>query len=292
MRNQTLDQLLDDIIKRFNNSGIHSARLDARLLAARALGWDGGQVLARLDHVPTSRQCRDLEEMVSRREDREPVALILGHSEFWSLDFAVTEDVLIPRPDSETLVEAALAFKSIKVRKISVLDLGTGSGCLLLALLSELPNAKGLGIDISPAALDVAKGNARHLGMEDRACFQVSDWDEDVDGLFNLVISNPPYVSNGDYFSLENEITDFEPKLALMGGSDGMDCYRSLSPAIVRKLAPGGRALIEIGENQAETVGSVLGKSGLRVCTIHQDLAGCPRVIEAELKKISTMMNN
>jgi release factor glutamine methyltransferase len=222
--------------------------------------------------------------MVSRREDREPVALILGHSEFWSLDFAVTEDVLIPRPDSETLVEAALAFTSIQVRKISVLDLGTGSGCLLLALLSELPNAKGLGIDISPAALDVAKGNARHLGMEDRACFQVSDWDANVDGLFNLVISNPPYIANGDYFSLEKEITDFEPKLALMGGSDGLACYRSLSPAIVRKLAPGGCSLIEIGENQAETVESILFKAGLRVCAVHQDLAGYPRVIEAELK--------
>lgn len=285
MSKQTLGQLLGDAIKRLKISGIYSARLDARLLTASALGWDGGQVLARLDHVPTSRQCRDLAKMVSRREDREPVALILGHSEFWSLDFAVTEDVLIPRPDSETLVEAALAFKSIKVRKISVLDLGTGSGCLLLALLSELPKAKGLGVDISPAALDVAKGNALHLGMEDRAGFQVSDWGVDVDGLFNLVISNPPYIANGDYSCLEKDIKDFEPKLALMGGSDGLACYRSLSPAIVRKLAPGGRSLIEIGEDQAETVGSVLGKAGLSVCAVHQDLAGHPRVIEAKLKK-------
>lgn len=284
MRRQTLGQLLDDAIKRLKASGIYSARLDARLLAACALGWDGGQVLAHPNHVPTARQCSELEGMVSRREGREPVALILSRAEFWSLDFTVNKDVLIPRPDSETIVEAALAIEKIKVKEISVLDLGTGSGCLLLALLSELPKAKGLGADISPAALDVAKGNAQYLGMGDRARFQESDWDKDVDGLFNLVISNPPYIAKDDYASLERDITDFEPKLALIGGSDGLACHRSLSVAIVRKLAPGGCALIEIGSDQAETAGLVHSKAGLEVRAIHQDLAGRPRVIEAKLK--------
>jgi release factor glutamine methyltransferase len=281
-----LGWLLEDAVKRFKASGINSAHLDARLLAAQALGWDGGKIIARLDHIPTSSQCKKLEEMVARRVDREPIALILGHREFWGLDFKVTTDVLSPRPDSETLVEAALAIKGINISELSMLDFGTGTGCLLLALLSELPKARGLGVDISLAALDVARGNAKNLGMESRAFFQVSNWDKDVDGLFDLVISNPPYIANNDYFSLEREITAFEPELSLVGGLDGLDCFRSLGPAIVRKLAEGGRALIEIGLDQQEMVGLILEKVGLRVCAIHKDLAGHPRVIEAELNNL------
>jgi release factor glutamine methyltransferase len=278
-----LGRLLDDAIKRFKASGIDTAQLDARLLAAYALDWDGGRVIARLNHVPTSKQCKNFEELVARRAKREPVTLILGHAEFWSLDFKVTADVLSPRPDTETLIEAALAIKDINVGDCSVLDLGTGSGCMLLALLSELPKAKGLGIDISPAALNVAEFNARHLGMNERACFQLSDWDKEVDGLYDLVISNPPYITDNEYIRLEMEVTAYEPKLALVGGEDGLDCYRLLSPAIVRRLTDGGRALIEIGLDQEKMVCLILEKAGLNVCAIHQDLAGYPRVIEAEL---------
>ena len=279
-----LGQRLEDAIKRLEISGIYSARLDVRLLAARALDWNGGQVLARLNYVPTSSQCRELEEMVVRREGHEPVAYILGYAEFWSLDFKVSADVLIPRPDSETLIESALAIKGIKAREMSILDLGTGSGCLLLALLSELPNAKGLGVDISSLAIEVAKSNAQKLGLGGRISFKESDWDIGVDGLFNLIISNPPYISRDDYYSLERDISGFEPRVALIGGSDGLACFRSLSLAIIRKIAPGGCALIEIGADQAETVGLILNEAGLKVCAVHQDLAGRPRVLEAELK--------
>ncbi len=280
-----LGQLLDDATRRFKESGIDSALLDARLLAEQVLGWDGGKVIARLNYIPTSQQCKRFEEMVVRRADREPVALILGHTEFWSLKFKVNADVLLPRPDSETLIEAALSIKGINNKECSILDLGTGSGCLLLALLYELPKAKGLGVDISSVALDVAKGNLQHLGMENRAYLQLADWDKDVEGLYDLVISNPPYISENDYFSLERDITAFEPKLSLFGGQDGLDCYRSLGPAIVRKLTDNGRALIEIGYNQKKKVCLILEKVGLKVRYIHQDLAGHPRVIEAELKK-------
>jgi len=280
-----LGRLLDEAIERFKASGIDTAQLDARILAAKALGWDGGKVIARLNHVPTFQQCKKFEEMVARRADREPVSLILGHTEFWSLDFKVTADVLTPRPDSETLVEAALSIKDIYVKNYSVLDFGTGSGCLLLALLSELPKAKGLGVDISSVAIDVAKYNAQRLGMENRTGFLVSDWDKDVDGLFNLVISNPPYIAENDFLNLEREVTVFEPKLSLLGGHDGLDSYRSLIPAIIRRLADGGRTLIEIGYDQEEMVSLILEKAGLRVCYVHQDLAKHPRVIEAELKK-------
>ena len=281
MSERTLGQLLDNAAKRFNTAGIDSARLDARLLAACAIGWNAGQIMARPDHAPTPEQCRDLEEMVARREAREPVALILGHSEFWSLDFTVARDVLTPRPDSETLVEAALKTAGIKGGASSILDLGTGTGCLLLALLSEWPNARGLGVDVSKAALDVAEGNARRLGLEGRARFQVSDWDAGVEGVFDLVISNPPYIAEDDFSGLEPEITRYEPRLALSGGPDGLACYRALSPAIARRLAPLGRAFIEIGADQAETAGSALNHAGLRACAVHQDLAGRPRVIEA-----------
>ena len=186
-----LSQLLEDAIRRFKASGIHSPHLDARLLAAYVLGWDAGKIIARPGHVLTSSQCNKLEEMVSRRVGREPIALILGYKEFWGLDFRVTTDVLSPRPDSETLVEAALAIKDIDISELSLLDLGTGTGCLLLALLSELPKSKGLGVDISSAALDVAKENAKYLRMESQACFQLSNWDKDIDGLFGFGYIQP-----------------------------------------------------------------------------------------------------
>ena len=281
MSSRTLGQLLDEAAKRFTNVGIDSAPLDARLLVACALGLDAGQVIARPDQALTPEQCRKLEEMVVRREERESVALILGQAKFWSLEFTVTADVLVPRPDSETLVEAALASAGAKDGTYSILDLGTGTGCLVLALLSEWPNARGLGVDVSGAALDVAEANARQLGLQDRARFQVSDWDADVDGRFNLVISNPPYIAEEDFSALEPEVTRFEPRLALSGGSDGLACYRALGPAIVRTLAPNGRAFVEIGADQAETVGKVLGHAGLWVYTVHRDLAGHTRVIEA-----------
>ena len=285
MKNRTLGQLLDDSINRFKAVGIQSARLDARLLIELVLGWNAGQVIGNLDHVPTSSQCNELEAIVLRRLGHEPIALILGYKEFWSLDFFVTKDVLIPRPDSETIVEAVLKNNVIETRNLLILDLGTGTGCLLLSLLSELPKAQGIGVDVSPQAIKVAQKNARNLGINGRSIFQCSDWDSEVEGLFDIVISNPPYISEGDYFKLDREITGFEPKLALLGGADGLSCYRNLSAAIVRKLAFGGRAFIEIASSQLESVGAVLSQEGLEVCEVHKDLAGHFRVIEAELLK-------
>lgn len=276
-----LGETLNATTARLARAGIDSARLDARLLAAHALGWDVAKIVAEKVFFPDAEQRWTLNALMTRREAREPVAFILGHCEFWSLDFTVTPDVLVPRPDSETLVEAALASAGTKDRATSILDFGTGSGCLLLALLSEWPNARGLGVDVSRAALDVAEGNSRRLGLDGRARFQVSDWDADVDGRFDLVISNPPYIAERDLSALEPEITRFEPRLALSGGGDGLACYRALGPAIVRRLAPNGRAFIEIGADQAETAGSVLSQAGLRFSAVHRDLAGHPRVIEA-----------
>ncbi|MBT7941869.1 MAG: peptide chain release factor N(5)-glutamine methyltransferase [Alphaproteobacteria bacterium] len=283
MSAETLAQTLDVVAKRLTAVGIDSARLDARLLAAHALDWDAGQAVARPDHILTPDQARTLEELVVRREAREPMSIILGSVEFWSLDFTVTPDVLAPRPDSETLVEAVLAHVGDKASALSMVDFGTGSGCLLLALLSELPNARGVGVDISDAALKVAQGNAQTLDLENRARFQVSDWDGQVDGRFDLVISNPPYIAGPEFLTLAPEVAQYEPRLALAGGLDGLDCYRALASVLQRRLAPEGCAFLEIGADQAETVSDVLVTAGLVVKTVHSDLAGHSRIIEAAL---------
>ncbi|NQV85217.1 MAG: peptide chain release factor N(5)-glutamine methyltransferase [Rhodospirillales bacterium] len=282
-RAETLGHCLDKAAKRLTAAGIDSARLDARLLAARALGWDAGQVVARPDHTLTPEQGRILDALFGRREAREPMSIILGCVEFWSLDFTVTPDVLAPRPDSETLVEAVLAHVEDKDSTPTIVDFGTGSGCLLLALLHELSNARGVGVDISEAAIAVAEGNAQRLHLDGRARFQVSDWDAQVEGQFDLVIANPPYIAESDFLDIAPEVARFEPRLALSGGMDGLDCYRALAPALNRRLASQGRAFVEIGADQAETVADVLGNAGLVVKTVHQDLAGRSRVIEAGL---------
>ncbi|HJO75319.1 MAG TPA: peptide chain release factor N(5)-glutamine methyltransferase [Rhodospirillales bacterium] len=270
-------------------AGIESARLDARLLASLALGWEQGRVLSHPEHSLSPEQHQALDTLVARREAREPMAAITGQCEFWSLDFTVTKDVLVPRPDSETLVEAALAFltNSGKDRdaELEIIDFGTGTGCLLLALLSELPRARGLGVDLSEAALDVAAGNAGRLNLDGRARFQRSDWDGDVDavegGRFDLAVANPPYIADPEFDGLEPEIARYEPRLALSGGADGLDCYQKLAPGLSRLLKPEGRTYLEIGATQADAVSRILRRHELETVCIHKDLSGLPRVIEA-----------
>ena len=298
----SLGELLNAFAARLARAGIESARLDARLLSAHALGWDAAKIVAAKDFLPDAEQRRTLDALIDRREAREPVAVIIGRCEFWSLDFAVNADVLIPRPDSEILVEAALAAAEDKANDggengdkegdgvLGILDLGTGSGCLLLALLSELPLASGLGVDISEAALSVAASNAKNLGLDGRAEFELSDWGANVtrgisggiSGRFDIVVANPPYIADGEFATLEPEVARFEPRLALSGGADGLDCYRRLAPRLGPLLAPRGRAFVEIGATQADAVAALIEARDLRVCRVHKDLAGRPRAIEAE----------
>lgn len=270
---------------RLAEAGIASARLDARLLAARAFGVDAARLLAYPEWRPAPAMRRRFETLVERRAAREPVALILGRREFWGLDFQVTAATLVPRPETETVVERALACVGARERKndgeLSVLDLGTGSGCLLLALLSELPNARGLGVDVSAAALRVAGANADALGLAGRARFTASDWGGDVAETFDLVVANPPYVADGDFAALEPEVSRFEPRLALAGGADGLDAYRALVPGLRRLLNPGARVVIEIGAGQADAVALMLESHRLAVSGVHADLAGRPRAIAA-----------
>jgi release factor glutamine methyltransferase len=212
--------------------------------------------------------------VVRRRSGREPLAYILGSREFWSLPFAVGPGVLVPRPDSETLVEAALAVFPPTTERLNVLDLGTGSGCLLLAFLSEQPGAVGIGVDISGEALTYARHNAESLGVYDRCGFLLGNWARDIAGNFDVVFLNPPYVTDQEIARLEPEVAHYEPARALSGGEDGLAAYREIAPSLGTLLAENGRAFVEIGEGQGESVKAILAGAGLRFCGESRDLSG------------------
>lgn len=249
-------------------------RLDAELFLAHALGEPRLQMLAG-QHSITSETAARFEAMLARRRRHEPVAHILGAREFWSLPFKVSPDVLVPRPDSETLlVEALVHFKALA--PATILDLGTGSGALLLAALSEWPAAIGLGIDCSEAALVVARANALALGLADRATFQPGHWADGLEGPFDLLLCNPPYIPDGT--ALMPDVAAYEPPGALYGGADGLDPYRALLPQVARLLAPGGVALFEFGPGQAGALLQMATRAGLSARTA-DDLAGRSRAL-------------
>jgi release factor glutamine methyltransferase len=219
---------------------------------------------------------------VARRVKREPVAYILGRREFWSLEFEVSPAVLIPRPDTETVVEAALAELKMSP-PARILDLGTGSGAILVALLSEWPRATGIGIDKSEVALAVAGRNAERNGVAARVAFHVGDWTEGITERFDLVVSNPPYVTDAELAALDPDVRDHEPALALAGGVSGLDSIERIAAALPDVLAPKGRAIVEIGCEQGATVSGVFTKSGLEIVRIARDLAGRERAVVARL---------
>jgi len=222
------------------------------------------------------------ERLIARRAAREPLAYITGAKEFWSLDFAVGPGVLIPRPDSETLIETALRHYPDQAAPLAILDLGTGSGCLLIAALKEFPNAHGVGIDSAPEALAWARRNLAAHRLEDRASLIETGWLEEASPGFDLILTNPPYIPTADIAGLAPEVADHEPRAALDGGLDGLSAYRALAPRIARLLAPSGNALLEIGKGQGDAVATLLAAAGLQVPGIYPDLAGIPRVVVAK----------
>lgn len=268
-------------VRRLKEAGVDSARLDARLLLATVLGIEPIQVVARPEREMTGAEQERFLALLARRERREPMAHITGRREFWSLSFSVTADTLDPRPDSETVIEAVLAAMPDRKQPMRVLDFGTGTGCLLLAVLSEYPAATGLGIDRSEAALAVARANASALELAQRAEFAQGDWGSGLHGLFNVILSNPPYIPDDDIAGLEAEVAAYEPWSALAGGPDGLDCYRALAPDIARLLAPGGIAVLEVGQGQAADVTDILRKAGLVPQGVRRDLGGVERCVLA-----------
>ena len=251
-------------------------------MLAAATGVERAALMAgRRDTLSAAQEAR-LDALVRRRLAREPVAYLLGEKEFWSLRFEVGPAVLIPRPETETVVEAVLAQLPDRQRPLRLLDLGVGSGCLLLALLSELPRATGLGVDDSAAALAIARRNAERLGLARAG--RASGTGAGVKrlaGQFDVIVSNPPYVAEGDWDGLQPEIRDFEPKAALVAGPDGLAAYRALAPDCARLLAPGGLCALEIGFGQGDAVAALLAAQGLTVVERCRDLAGIERCLLA-----------
>jgi release factor glutamine methyltransferase len=270
-----------DAAGRLAAAGVEDARGEARLLLAAAAGVERAALLAGALPALSAAQDAALEALLRRRERREPIAYILGVKEFWSLSFDVDPAVLIPRPDTETVVEAALAQIGDRAAALRILDLGTGSGCLLLALLSELPAAHGLGVDDSPAALAVAMRNAERLGLAAHAHFRQGQWGDGLQERFDLIVSNPPYLREAEWDQLQPEIRCFEPKGALLAGPDGLDAYRELAPDCARLLRPDGVCALEIGLGQAGAVSALLAGQGLEVIERRRDLAGIERCLVA-----------
>jgi release factor glutamine methyltransferase len=257
-------------------AGIENPRLEARLLLAHALGTTVADLLR---HRDAAIDAADLVPLLARRVAREPLALILGTREFWSLNFAVSRDTLIPRPESETVIEAAI--EAYRDRPPSLLlDLGTGTGCLLLAALSEFPSAFGVGVDRSAAAASLAQHNAIALGLAARACFICGNWADALVARFDLVLCNPPYIPTSEINGLMPEVARYEPYAALDGGSDGLAAYRHLLSAVPHLLAPDGVAVLELGAGQANSVSALALKAGL-VVEFRNDLAGIVRAIVA-----------
>lgn len=270
----TLRGWLGEAERRLAAAGVESARLDAQILIAAVLGAEAGALRFAEDRPVESRDGQRIENFLRRRaKTREPVSRILGHREFWSLDFRITPAVLDPRPDSETLIESALANSPNRAAPLAVLDLGTGSGCLLLAALSEYPNAVGLGVDASEKALAVAAENAERLGFAARAQFEHGDWGMGIGESFDLVLCNPPYIAEAERAKLAPEVARHDPPAALFAGADGLDAYRAILPNLTRLLAPGGTALFEIGAGQAAAVSAIARPAGLAVAEIRRDLA-------------------
>ena len=266
---------------RFRQFGLDTPELDARVLVGHALGLDHAGLAAGADRMLSSAERATVDRLAARRLAREPVARILGAREFWGLSFTLNADTLVPRPETETVVEAALAAFPDIAAALRIADLGTGSGAILLALLHERPRAWGVGTDVSAAALACARDNAVELGLAHRCSFLACDYGAALAGRFDLVLSNPPYVARGEITSLEPEVRDFDPPRALDGGADGLDGYRTIAGSAARLLTPGGTLVVELGPGQAPAVAALLVAGGLAVAPAHHDLSGRPRALAA-----------
>ncbi len=273
----TINEALADAVEYLADAKIDSAHLDARLLLAHVLDVGREYLTLHGDAFLAEEEWHDFEALLARRVAREPMSHILGQREFWSLNFTVGPDVLDPRPDSETLIEAVLDYHKTRENRLMIADFGVGSGCLLLSLLSEFPNAHGLGVDISESALKVATRNAQSLGLAARSHFHYNKWGEGVIGRYDVIVSNPPYIPEAEIATLEPEVAQYEPHLALNGGKDGLKAYRELLPHIKRLLAPDGVAVLEFGQGQADDVCAIARQSGLKTLEVRADLGGVIR---------------
>ncbi len=283
---QTLVQAWTAARDRLRRAGLASPVIDARLLVEAAADASRVEIVTEPHRPLTAQQAARLDDYLARRERREPVSHILGRRGFWKIMLQVTPHVLTPRPDTETVVDVALAAFSER-QAFTVLDLGVGSGAILLAILAERPAARGLGVDISEEALAVARENAANLGLAGRCALLRGDWTTGLgDEGFDLVVSNPPYIATAVIDELEPEVKDYEPRLALDGGPDGLDAYRRLVPEILRVLRPGGMFAVEIGHDQKTAVEALFRAAGAADVRTIRDLADRDRVVAGAKKPL------
>lgn len=280
---ETLDQVMRRIRKALEQSGAETPALDARILMRQGGGFSDTDLIAGGDKSLSMEVIEKIEKLLDRRLRGEPVSRIAGEREFWSLLFKVTPDTLDPRADTETLVEAALKrARGLGAKPLRILDLGTGTGCIPVALLTELPQASAVAVDLNPGALDVARENALRHGVADRMRFCLGSWWDALETAesFDLITSNPPYIPESDIAGLAPDVRDFDPLMALTGGADGFDAYKIILGGLKKHLACGGSALLEIGIGQEKELARLVDDSNMRVRDSYRDLGGVIRVVE------------
>ncbi len=271
-------QALAAAVELLQRAGVADAANDARILLAHALKIERSRLILHLDQeLPVSAQAR-FQDAITARSRRQPVAQIIGHRAFYGRDFLVTPDVLDPRPETELLIDTVLRFPFE-----TVLDLGTGSGCILLTLLAENQHSRGVGADISAAALSICNKNAQNLGVSPRCVLQQSDWFSQLSGRFDLIVSNPPYIAADEMPTLAPELRDWEPQIALSPGGDGLAAYRVLTQTTPRFLTPGGRLMVEIGHQQGAEVCDLFQANGFHGITCLKDMNGHDRVVWGQI---------
>ncbi|MAI05800.1 MAG: protein-(glutamine-N5) methyltransferase, release factor-specific [Alphaproteobacteria bacterium TMED87] len=274
------NSFLNDIILMMSESSIENPRLDAKMIISHALGCEIDKILLDPKLEVSNNQINQINKYVERRINGEPVSRIIGKREFWSLEFEISRATLDPRPDTEILLDTIL--KLINPREnISILDLGTGSGCILLSLLSEYKKAIGIGLDISFEAIRIAILNSKKLGFSNRAHFLVGNWLNPIKSKFDIIVSNPPYIKSNYFHKLQPEVKVYDPRVSLYGGIDGLDSYRLIIPMVKKKLIKGGFLVLEIGFDQKNPVKELLLSSGFDKITCHNDLSGNFRCISA-----------
>lgn len=272
---QTASMVLRNGTKLLRTAIGEGAARDSLILMAHTLGVSSNCVSAELSRMLTPQQVAQFEHTIHRRAAHTPISHITGKRAFWKHNFRVTSDVLDPRPETETLIELALQGP----KPTTILDLGVGSGCILMSLLSELPGTTGMGVDISEPALKIADENAQNLGVAARATLCASDWFSNVDGQFDLIVSNPPYVSEAEMAELSPDVREYEPHLALTTGGDGLSAYRKISQELMQYLSPQGRAFFEIGKDQGPDVQEIFVAAGVGTVAVHCDLGRHPRIV-------------
>lgn len=275
-----LSQLYSYIIEQLRSAGVDTPDLDARIILEERAGIEWSDIIGKGGEDIAPKYLVEIEVDVQRRISGEPLSRIYGKREFWGLEFELSSETLDPRPDTETLIEAVLsAYKGQKPPQ-TIIDLGTGTGCILISLLSEWPESTGIGVDKSEKAIETAEQNAENHELSSRVMFQKGDWWQGIEQKFDLIVSNPPYIKNQVIKTLSKEVQNHDPILALDGGNDGLDAYRQIFLQLSHRLNEGGKAFFEIGFDQEDDLMRLAEESRIRVKHVHRDLAGQPRVVE------------